>query len=46
MMNSFMGQYFVKTQIPDGKLYRGFSGVHQNLVYIKSENLVYISIGI
>ena len=25
---------------------RGFSGVHQNLVYIKNENLVYISKGI
>ena len=25
---------------------RGFSGVHQNLVYIKNGNLVYISKGI
>ena len=24
---------------------RGFSGIHQNLVYIKNENLVYISKG-
>ena len=27
-------------------IYRGFSGAHQNLVYIKNENLVYISKGI